>query len=150
MIAIASDHGGYLLKEELKKLFDKNNYQYKDFGTNSTDSTDYPDYALVVAEAVARGEFEKGILICNTGIGISIAANKVPGIRAALCNDPLSARLTREHNDTNVLALGARIIGVSLAEEIVKVWLSTEFLGGRHCMRVEKINKIEEKYLRGV
>ena len=150
MIAIASDHGGYQLKEIIKMFLEKNNYQFKDFGTCCEESTDYPEYGLAVAEAVIGGECEKGIIICGSGLGISISANKVPGIRAALCNEILTARLSREHNDANILAMGGRIVGPSLAEEIVKVWLMTEFLGGRHGTRVEKIKKIEEKYMRGV
>jgi ribose 5-phosphate isomerase B len=149
MIAIASDHGGFLAKEALKIFLDNNNYEYKDFGTCSTDSTDYPEYGKSVAEAVASGHCEKGIIICGTGIGISIAANKVPGIRAALCTNSLMAKLSREHNNANVLALGARILGQDLIEDIVKVWLETGFLGGRHETRINKICDIEKIYMKG-
>jgi len=147
MIAIGSDHGGFLLKEEIKKYLEENNYEYKDFGTNDgASSVDYPDFALAVAEAVSSGECEKGILICGTGIGISIAANKVPGIRCSLCCDSFSAKMSREHNDANILALGERVTGKGLALHIVEVWLNTQFLGGRHKKRVDKITQIEEKY----
>ena len=129
MIAIGSDHGGFLLKEEIKKYLEENNYEYKDFGTNDgASSVDYPDFALAVAEAVSSGECEKGILICGTGIGISIAANKVPGIRCSLCCDSFSAKMSREHNDANILALGERVTGKGLALHIVEVWLNTQFL----------------------
>ncbi len=144
-IAIGSDHGGYQLKEEIKKALLEKKYQVEDFGTHSTDSCDYPDIALPVARAVAAGEYDKGILICGTGIGISIAANKVPGIRAALCHDTFSARASREHNDANILALGERVIGRGLALEIVDVWLASEFSGGRHQKRVDKIAAIEKR-----
>ncbi|QNB47057.1 ribose 5-phosphate isomerase B [Thermanaerosceptrum fracticalcis] len=144
-IAIGSDHGGYQLKEEIKKALLEKKYEIKDFGTHSTDSCDYPDIALPLAQAVAAGEFDKGILICGTGIGISIAANKVPGIRAALCHDTFSARASREHNDANILALGERVIGKGLALEIVDVWLASEFSGGRHQKRVDKIAAIEKR-----
>ncbi len=147
-IALASDHGGYVLKEEIKKLLQEQQVEFRDFGTNSADSVDYPDYALPVAEAVSRGEYDRGILLCGTGIGISIAANKVPGIRAALCGDPFSARASREHNDANILVLGGRVLGPGLAREIVQVWLTTRFEGGRHANRLNKIQAIEEKYCR--
>ena len=138
-IAIACDHGGYELKETLKAHLAALGHQVEDFGTNSTDSCDYPDFAVPAAERVAGGDCDRGVLICTTGIGMSIAANKVRGIRCALCHDPLSASLTRRHNDTNVLAMGAGIIGPSLAKEILEVWLTTEFEGGRHQRRVDKI-----------
>jgi len=149
LIAIGSDHGGYNLKMEIIKHLEKNGYEVKDFGTSSCDSVDYPDIALPVAKAVISGECEKGILVCGTGIGISIAANKVPGIRAALCTDSFMARLSREHNDANVLALGGRIIGTELALDIVDVWLKTEFSGGRHKTRIDKISQIENIYNTG-
>jgi len=122
------------------------NISFEDFGCTCNDSVDYPDYALPVAEKVAAGEFDRGILVCGTGIGMSIAANKVPGIRCALVHDTFSARATREHNDSNVLALGERVIGPGLALDIVKIWLETEFQGGRHARRVEKIAAIEAKH----
>lgn len=141
-IGIASDHGGFGLKEEIKKYFDEKKIVYIDYGTDSTDSVDYPDYGKKAAEAVIRGEVEKAIVICGTGIGISISANKVDGIRCALCSETYSARMSREHNDANVLALGARVLGVDLALEIVETWLEGKFQGGRHQRRVEKMNKI--------
>lgn len=149
MIAIASDHGGYDLKAHIVKYLAEKGYEYKDFGTCECDkSVDYPDYGLAVAEAVKSGECEKGIVICGTGLGISIAANKVPGIRAALCTNSYMARMSREHNDSNILALGGRVTGVELALDILEAWLKTEFVGGRHKNRVEKIAAIEKKYLK--
>lgn len=145
MIAIGCDHGGYELKLEIIKHLQAKGFKIKDFGCNSTDSVDYPDYAYPVAKAVADGECEKGILICGTGIGMSIAANKVKGIRCALCSDTFSAHATREHNDSNVLALGARVTGVNLALDIVDTWLTAEFMGGRHVGRIDKITKIEQE-----
>lgn len=145
-IAIACDHGGLELKEEIKKYLTNEGYDFKDYGTNETGSCDYPDYALPVAEAVANKEFDFGILICGTGIGIGIAANKVPGIRAALCSDTFSAHATREHNNANILTLGQRVVGVGLALDIVKTFLTTEFEGGRHQTRIDKIAEIEKKY----
>ncbi|WP_418222857.1 ribose 5-phosphate isomerase B [Clostridium isatidis] len=145
-IALGSDHGGFELKETIKKFLLTEGYEIKDFGSNSTESCDYPDYALPVAEAVAKKEFDFGILVCGTGIGISIAANKVPGIRAALCSDTFSAHATREHNDANILTLGQRVVGEGLALDIVKTFLNTEFQGGRHQKRIDKITEIEKKY----
>ena len=145
-IALGSDHGGYNLKNEIISYLKENGYETKDFGTYSTESCDYPDYALKVAEAVANKEFEFGILVCGTGIGISISANKVPGIRAALCSDTFSAHATREHNNANILALGERVVGPSLAIDIVKTFLNSKFEGDRHQRRIDKISKIEEKY----
>lgn len=145
-IAIGADHGGFELKEEIIKYLEKNGYEYKDFGTYSTESCDYPDIALPVAEAVASKEFDRGILICGTGIGIGISANKVPGIRAALCSDTFSAHATREHNDANILTMGQRVVGPGLALDIVKIFLNTEFEGDRHVRRLEKITQIEKKY----
>lgn len=121
---------------------------YHDFGTHAPDAVDYPDFALPVAEAVARGEFDRGIIVCGTGIGVSIVANKVPGVRAALCHDTFSARSSRAHNDANILTLGERVVGPGLALEIVRVWLASEFEGGRHARRVAKIAAIEKKYSR--
>lgn len=143
-IGIGSDHGGLNLKEDIKKYFDEQNIEYIDYGTNSTDSVDYPDYGKKVAEAVVNKEVDRAIVICGTGIGISIAANKVKGIRCALCGDTYSARMSREHNDANILALGGRVLGVDLAMEIVATWLLAEFQGGRHERRVKKICEISE------
>ena len=143
MIAIACDHGGYVLKEKVKAHLAGAGYEVKDFGTNSLDSCDYPDYAAPAAKAVASGECEKGILICTTGIGVSMVANKVSGVRCALCTDPFAAEMTRRHNDTNVLALGAGIVGENMALRIVDVWMTTEFEGGRHQRRVDKVNALD-------
>lgn len=145
-IALGADHGGFELKEEIKKHLLQKGYEVEDFGTHSTDSCDYPDYALPVAEAVASKKYELGILICGTGIGIGIAANKVPGIRAALCSDTFSAHATRQHNDANILTMGARVVGPGLALDIVDTFLSAEFEGDRHVKRISKITAIEQKY----
>lgn len=145
-IAIGSDHGGFRLKQEIISVLREESVEFHDFGTFSTDSCDYPDVALIVAEAVAGGEYTCGVLVCGTGIGVSIAANKVPGIRAALCHDTFSARMSREHNDANILTLGERIIGPGLAREIVRTWLNSDFAGGRHARRVEKIAAIERRF----
>ncbi|MCD5401805.1 ribose 5-phosphate isomerase B [candidate division NPL-UPA2 bacterium] len=142
-IALGSDHAGWEMKEDLKLYLEKIRYEVKDLGTNSPESVDYPDYALAVARAVARGEAERGIIICGTGIGSSIVANKVPGIRAALCHNDYTAEMSRSHNDANVLCLGERVIDKKSAREIVKVWLATSFSCARHTRRVEKIKKIE-------
>lgn len=144
MIAIGSDHGGFALKNEIIEHLEKRGIEYKDFGTHTEDSCDYPVYGETVARAVAAGQCDRGIIICGTGIGISIAANKVRGIRAAVCGDCFSAEFTRRHNDANILALGARVIGPGLALKIVDIFLDTEFEGGRHAKRVELIGKIEE------
>jgi ribose 5-phosphate isomerase B len=146
-VAIAADHGGYSLKEEIRELLNELGHEAYDFGTNSMESVDYPDYALPVAEGVADGHFDRGILICGTGLGMSIAANKVPGVRAVVVHDTFSAKATRQHNNSNVLAIGGRVIGAGLAQEIVTVWLQTEFEGGRHSDRINKISEIENKYL---
>jgi ribose 5-phosphate isomerase B len=143
LVAIGSDHGGFQLKEEIKKLLAEKNIAFEDFGTHSAQSVDYPDIAQKVGEAIVDGRFTRGILICGTGIGISIAANKIKGIRAALCHDVFSAQMTREHNDTNILAMGERVIGPGLARMIVATWLATEFAGGRHAARVAKISQLE-------
>ena len=145
-IAVACDHGGLALKQVLLDYLQKNGYEVCDFGTNTADSCDYPDHALPAAEAVARGECERGILICSTDIGISIAANKVRGIRCAHCHDTYSAKYTRLLNDANMIAFGQKIIGDGLMLEIVDTFLHTEFEGGRHQRRVDKISAIEEKY----
>lgn len=145
-IAVASDHGGFLYKQKLIDYLKKTGCDVHDFGTNCEDSCDYPDYALPAAEAVASGECDRGILICSTGIGVSIAANKVRGIRCAHCHDTYSARYSRLHNDANMIAFGQKIIGEGLMLDIVDAFLHTEFEGGRHSRRVDKITKIEEKY----
>jgi ribose 5-phosphate isomerase B len=147
-IVIASDHGGYVLKEHIKKYLEENNYDVEDVGTHSLESVDYPDFAQKVAEAVAQGQYDRGILICGTGLGISIAANKVRGIRAAVVSESFSAKMSRLHNNANVLALGGRVVGPDLATEIVDVWINTPFEGGRHERRVNKIMDIERKYER--
>lgn len=144
-IAIASDHGGYELKELIKGLMDRMGIDYEDLGTNSVESVDYPDYAFPVATKVANGEVDKGILICGTGIGMSIAANKVQGVRAALVHDCYTAKVTRQHNDTNVLCMGGRTTGFNVAEEIARIWLSEDFEGGRHETRLLKIEDFENK-----
>ncbi len=146
MIAIGCDHGGYELKLAIIKHLEEKGIKCKDFGCYSNESVDYPDYAYPVAKAVADGEFEKGILVCGTGIGMSIAANKVDGIRCALCGDTFSAHATREHNDSNILALGGRVTGPELAFDIVDIWLNTDFSeGARHINRIGKITEIENK-----
>ncbi|MCP4604757.1 MAG: ribose 5-phosphate isomerase B [Proteobacteria bacterium] len=138
-LAIASDHGGFELKQSLKKSLVNPEIEIFDLGVHSTDSVDYPDQAHGLAEAVLSNKANFGILICGTGIGISIAANRHPGIRAALCTDPFMARMSREHNDANILCLGGRVIGPSLAEEIVRAFLAGKFEGGRHARRLDKI-----------
>ncbi len=143
-IAISSDHGGNNLRREIMQLLDELQISYEDFGPQSADSVDYPDYAKPVSEGVANGEFDKGILICGTGIGMSIAANKVKGIRCALVHDVFSAKATRCHNDSNILAMGERVIGPGLAREIAQTWLETDFEGGRHARRIEKITELEQ------
>ena len=141
MIALGCDHAGLDLKLEVMKYLDKNDLEYKDFGTYTHDSCDYPDYARAVAKSILNGECEKGILICGTGIGISITANKFKGIRAALCSDTYSAHATREHNDANILAMGARVVGSGLALDIVDTFLNTQFSGEQK--HIARINKIE-------
>lgn len=145
-IAIACDHGGLNLKRAIKKHLAEKGYEIMDFGTDSEDSCDYPDYALPAAEAVASGECEKGIVVCSTGIGVSIVSNKVPGIRCAHCHDTYCAEFTRLHNDANMLALGEKVVGIGYALKIVDIFLSTEFEGGRHRRRVDKITEVEKKY----
>ena len=143
MIALACDHGAYALKEKVKQHLDQLGYDYKDFGTYSEDSCDYPDFAGPAAQAVAAGECGCGIVMCTTGIGVSITANKVKGIRCALLSDLMSARLTRQHNNTNMMALGAGVVGEKLALEIIDTWLDTEFEGGRHQRRIDKMMAYE-------
>ena len=141
-IALASDHAGYKLKEAIKEYLTE--HELIDFGTHSTESMDYPDTGFKVAEAVAKGECEKGILICGSGLGMCIVANKVKGIRAALCNSVELARLSRQHNDANILVLQGRFISHNLAKKIIKAWFSTEFDGGRHQRRIDKISRYEK------
>jgi ribose 5-phosphate isomerase B len=148
-IGLACDHGGFELKEELKTFLKSRGVEPVDMGAFSEDSVDYPDFGVLVAEKVSRGEFQKGILICGTGIGMSIVANKFPRIRAALANDLYSSRCSREHNDANILIIGGRIVGKELAREIVKVWLETPFAGGRHKRRLEKIEALEKEKFKG-
>ena len=143
MIAIGSDHGGFELKEHVKKHLEERGIEYKDYGTYNEQSIDYPDCAAPVCEAVQSGAAERGILLCGTGIGISIAANKYKGIRAALCGDVYSALMSKQHNNANILCLGGRVTGRELAFMIVDTWLDAEFLGGRHAARVAKIHEIE-------
>jgi len=142
-IAIGADHAGFKLKESVKGFLKTLNVFVTDFGTNSEERVDYPDYAIPVAEAVAKKEFDFGILICGTGIGMSITANKVKGVRAALCNELFTAHCSKEHNNANVLCMGGRIVGEELANEIAKTWLYSEFQGGRHQRRVKKIEEYE-------
>ena len=142
-IAISSDHGGNRLRHEIMNLLSELGLDYEDFGPDSDDSVDYPDYAKPVADGVASGQFDRGILICGTGIGMSIAANKVKGIRCALVHDVFSAKATRGHNDSNILAMGERVIGAGLAREVATAWLDTSFEGGRHERRVAKLSELE-------
>ncbi len=142
-IALGADHAGFHLKDSLKRTLDDLGFTYQDFGTDSAESVDYPDFAQAVAHGVASGQFERGILVCGTGVGMAIAANKVPGVRSAAIVDTDTARLAREHNDLNVLTLGARLTPEVRAREIVKAFLETPFAGGRHANRVGKIHAIE-------
>lgn len=145
MIAIGSDHGGFLLKEEIKKHLAEKGYEYRDFGTDSTASCDYPVFAEKVCSAIQSGECEQGILVCGTGIGMSMCANKCKGIRAAVCGDHFSAEFTRRHNNANVLCLGARVIGSGVALQLVDIFLTTEYEGGRHANRVSMMTELENK-----
>jgi ribose 5-phosphate isomerase B len=147
-IGLACDHGGFELKEELKVYLRSIQVEPIDMGTFTEEAVDYPDFGILVAEKVSRGELERGILICGTGIGMSIIANKFPKVRAALANDLYSSRCSREHNDSNILVIGGRVVGSELAKEIVKVWLSTPFMEGRHKRRLEKIEALEKKNFR--
>jgi ribose 5-phosphate isomerase B len=148
VVAIGADHGGFELKEALKSDLTALGFEIQDVGTNSKDAVDYPDFAHAVAQSVGGGKAWRGIMIDGAGIGSCIVANKVPGVRAGMAYDISSANNSREHNDTNVLTLGAGLIGVSLAKQIVKTWLTTEFAGGRHTPRVDKIKSVEKKYLK--
>lgn len=142
-ISMGCDHGGYLLKEHIKKYLTDKGHEIVDCGCHSLDSCDYPQFGAAAARAVAEGSCERGIVICTTGIGISISANKIKGIRCALCSEPLSAEMTRRHNDANVLSMGAGMIGPNMAERIVDTFLATEFEGGRHQRRVDGISTLE-------
>jgi ribose 5-phosphate isomerase B len=144
-VAIGCDHAGVELKEALISLLRDRGIQYRDFGTNGPQSVDYPDFGEAVSRAVSTGEAERGVLVCGTGIGMSIVANKFTGVRAALCAEPFSARMSRLHNDANVLVIGGRVTGVELAREIATVWLETPFEGGRHQRRLDKIREIEDR-----
>jgi ribose 5-phosphate isomerase B len=145
-IALGADHAGWELKEAIKSWLIEQGHLVLDFGTHSPDSVDYPDYAAQVADAVSVAKVERGVLVCGTGIGMAMAANKVPGVRAAACGDLYTARMSREHNDANVLALGARLTAADVAVEIVGVWLQTAFGDGRHRRRVEKIRDLEGRF----
>ena len=149
VVALGADHAGWRLKEQIKAWLLERGAQVMDFGTHSPDSVDYPEYAAQVAEGVATGKAERGILICGTGIGMAMAANKVPGVRAAFCPDLFTARMSREHNDANVLALGGRLTGVELALEIVEMWLRTPFSGEGHARRLGRIAELERRYAGG-
>lgn len=144
-IALACDHGGLALKEAVKKHLAAQGHEVEDFGTHTEDSCDYPDFAGAAAKSVANGTNERGVVICTTGIGVSIAANKVKGIRCALLSDLMCARLTRQHNDSNMMAMGAGVVGEKLALEIVDTFLSTDFEGGRHQRRVDKVMALEQE-----
>jgi ribose 5-phosphate isomerase B len=148
-IALGADHAGYELKEALKGWLINYGLHVLDLGTHSTESVDYPDYAALVGESVAEQKVERGLLVCGTGIGMAIAANKVPGVRAALCGDLYTARMSREHNDANVLVLGGRLMGAEMAADILRAWLETDFAGGRHARRVDKIADIERRHPEG-
>jgi ribose 5-phosphate isomerase B len=143
MIALGCDHAGVQLKAAVAEFLKSRGLEYRDYGTFDEASCDYPDYAQKVGEAVVSGDAERGILICGTGVGISIAANKVEGVRAALCSDTFTARLSREHNDSNVLCMGARVVGAGLALDVVASWLDGKFEGGRHQRRIDKIHALE-------
>lgn len=143
-IVLGSDHAGFSLKETIKEHLSSQGYEIIDCGTDSEESVDYPDFGAKVAKTICDGVCEKGILVCGTGIGISIAANKLPGIRAAVCHDLFTAQASREHNDANILAMGARVLDPSLALEMVDLWLSTPFSGGRHQRRIDKISALEK------
>ena len=144
-ISIGSDHGGFALKEHIKEYLTQEGHEVVDVGTYSTDSCDYADFGYPAAKMLADGQVDRAIVICSTGIGISIAANKVKGVRCALCSEPFSAEMTRRHNDANCLAMGGIMIGTFMAERIVDTFLTTEFEGGRHSRRIGKIHAIEEK-----
>jgi ribose 5-phosphate isomerase B len=144
-LRIASDHAGFGLKSRILRYLAEKNIESVDMGTDNGDSVDYPDYAVAVAEAVSKDQSDRGILICGTGIGMSIVANKLPGVRAALCHDTMTAEASRQHNDANILVLGGRVLDEKTALQIVQVWLETEFDGGRHQRRIDKIKDIEKR-----
>jgi ribose 5-phosphate isomerase B len=146
-IAVASDHRGLAVKERIVKLLQRFGHEVVDYGPFHNSPVDYPDFGLVVAEVVARGECDRGILVCGTGIGMCIVANKVPGVRAAPCHDDITAELSRRHNDSNVLCLSADLLGQRLIDRMIEIWLNTPFDGGRHARRIQKIVEIEQKYL---
>ena len=146
VIALGADHAGFSLKEELKRWLIEHDYRVVDFGTDSLDAVDYPDYAACVADAVTTGAADRGVLVCGTGIGMAMAANKVAGVRAAACLDPHIARMSREHNDANVLTIGARITQSTRAQEILEAWLATPFAGGRHARRVDKLIALDHSH----
>jgi len=147
-IALAADHAGFRLKEEIKKFLEKQKVNYQDFGTYSEELTDYMDWAVPALKKMSQGEFERAILICGTGLGMTILANKFSGVRATLCYDLYTARMSREHNDSNVLVLGGRITAPGLAREILKIWLNTKFQGERHKRRLDKLTEIEKNNLK--
>jgi len=142
-VALGADHAGFALKESLKSWLIDQNYQVLDYGAHSPESVDYPDYAALVGEAVAAEKVERGVLVCGTGIGMAMAANKVGGVRAALCSDLYTARMSREHNDANILTLGGRLMGPEMALDILRMWLETPFAGGRHQRRVDKLSALD-------
>ena len=143
-IAIASDHGGYDLKKNIVELLKELGYEVNDMGPQNSESVDYPDYGISLAQVVVEGKFPRGIVICGTGIGMSIVVNRFPGIRGTLCSDLYTAKLCREHNDSNVLIMGGRVVGHDLAKEIVRIWLNTPFKGGRHQKRIDKIIQFDK------
>ncbi len=145
MIVLGSDHGGLLLKEAVKKLFLERGIKYEDCGTDNGSSVDYPDFGEKVARRVSTGAAEKGVLFCGTGIGMSMVANRFPGVRATLCHDLYTARMSREHNDSNVLVLGGRLLGKGIAREILGIWLEAEFLEGNHRRRLDQIARLDDK-----
>jgi ribose-5-phosphate isomerase (EC 5.3.1.6) len=147
-VVLASDHRGYQLKESLKKFLEEMKIEFLDVGAFSADSVDYPDFAILAAEKVSRGDYDRGILICGSGIGMCIVANKFPGVRAALCHDVFTAEMSRKHNDSNMLGMGADVINEELARKILHVWLETKFEGGRHFRRIQKISEIESRLMK--
>ena len=144
-VVLASDHRGYQLKDSLKKFLEERKIEFLDVGTFSADSVDYPDFAMLAAEKVSHGDYDRGILICGSGIGMCVVANKFPGVRAAVCHDVSAAEMSRKHNDSNMLGLGADVISEELARKILHVWLETKFEGGRHLRRIQKISEIESR-----
>jgi ribose 5-phosphate isomerase B len=145
-VAVGSDHAGFPLKEKVRQYLEGKGYEVEDAGTDSTNSVDYPDFAAKVARRVASGQVSFGVVMCGTGVGVALSANKVPGIRAATCNETLSAHFARSHNNANVLAMGARLVDAAMAERILDTWFRTPFEGGRHGRRIEKISSIEQRY----